>query len=254
MSDTIRLKLKVWRQDGPTSPGRFETHELDGISEHISFLEMLDMLNQRLITEGKTPITFEHDCREGICGSCGFAINGQPHGPDPGTTVCQLHMRTFKTGETLVLEPWRARAFPVMKDLQVDRNAFERIQAAGGYNSVNCGNAPDGNSVPVGREDASQAFDAAACIGCGACVAACKNGSASLFTSAKIGHFAMLPQGAPERDRRALRMVVQMDEEGFGSCTNTLECEAACPKDISVRWIQRMNRDYLSAALRGKRA
>jgi len=254
MGDTIRLKLKVWRQDGPKSPGRFETYDLDGISEHISFLEMLDMLNQRLISEGKTPITFEHDCREGICGSCGFAINGQAHGPDPGTTVCQLHMRTFKSGETLVLEPWRARAFPVMKDLQVDRNAFERIQAAGGYNSVNCGNAPDGNSVPVGREAASEAFDAAACIGCGACVASCKNGSASLFTSAKIGHLAMLPQGAPERDRRAIRMVVQMDEEGFGSCTNTLECEAACPKEISVRWIQRMNRDYLSAALRGKRA
>ena len=254
MSESLRLKLKVWRQNGPGSPGKFETYELDGISQHISFLEMLDMLNQQLLDEGKTPITFEHDCREGICGSCGFVINGQAHGPDPGTTVCQLHMRTFKSGETLVLEPWRARAFPLMKDLQVDRNAFERIQAAGGYNSVNCGNAPDGNSVPVGREAASEAFDAAACIGCGACVAACKNGSASLFTGAKIGHLAMLPQGAPERDRRALRMVAQMDAEGFGACTNTLECEAACPKEISVRWIQRMNRDYLSAALRGKRA
>ena len=193
MSSALRLTLKVWRQEGASAPGKFETYELDGISEHISFLEMLDMLNQQLIEEGKIPVTFEHDCREGICGSCGFVISGQPHGPDKGTTVCQLHMRTFKSGETIVLEPWRARAFPVLKDLQVDRTAFDRIQAAGGYNSVNCGNAPDGNSIPVGLEAASQAFDAATCIGCGACVAACKNGSAALFTSAKIGHLAMLP-------------------------------------------------------------
>ena len=254
MSGSLSLKLKVWRQKNRYAPGKFETYSVDNVSEHISFLEMMDMLNQQLIESGQTPVTFEHDCREGICGSCRFVINGQPHGPDDGTTVCQLHMRSFKSGETLVIEPWRARAFPIMKDLQVDRTAFDKIQSAGGYASVNCGNAPDGNSIPVGREEATEAFDAATCIGCGACVAACKNGSASLFTAAKIGHFAMLPQGQPERDRRALRMVTQMDEEGFGSCTNTLECQAACPKSISVHWIQRMNKDYLSASIRGKKA
>ena len=251
MGDMLSLTIEVWRQSGPDQPGRFETHQIDGISEHISFLEMLDVLNDRLILEGKTPIVFEHDCREGICGSCGFMIDGAAHGPDPGTTVCQLHMRHFRTGQRLVLEPWRAKAFPVMMDLQVDRTSLDRIQAAGGYASVNCGTAPDGNAMPVGQDEAGMAFDAAACIGCGACVASCKNASASLFTAAKIGHFAKLPQGQPERQRRAYRMVLHMDAEGFGSCTNTLECEAACPKEISASWIQLMNRDYVRASFSG---
>lgn len=255
MSDaTITLQLKVWRQPASDQPGAFETYEVKDISPHISFLEMLDALNEDLIAAGKEPVAFDHDCREGICGSCGFAIDGRPHGPDRGTTVCQLHMRRFTDGQTLTLEPWRARAFPVLKDLMVDRTAFDRIQQAGGYASVNCGNAPDANAMLVGRDDASAAFDAAACIGCGACVAACKNASASLFVAAKIGHFAMLPQGQPERDRRAVRMVAQMDDEGFGACTNTLECEAACPKEISVSWIQKMNREYTRATLRGTEA
>ncbi len=247
---TLNLTLKVWRQTNATD-GKLETHQMEGVSTHVSFLEMLDQLNERLINEGKQPVAFEHDCREGICGSCGFMINGQAHGPDPGTTVCQLHMRTFKSGETLVIEPFRAKAFPVMRDLVVDRNAFDRIQQAGGYASVNCGNAPDANAMPVGKHDADQSFEAAECIGCGACVASCKNASASLFTSAKIAHFAYLPQGQPERLRRAARMVDQMDEEGFGACTNTLECEAGCPKGISVRFIQLMNRDYMKASLSG---
>ena len=249
MAETLDLTLKVWRQAGSSDSGHFETYQVKGVSEHVSFLEMLDQLNGELITEGKEPIAFDHDCREGICGSCGFMIDGQAHGPERGTTVCQLHMRLFKTGQTVTLEPWRAKAFPIMKDLIVDRNAFDRIQMAGGYASVNCGNAPDGNAMPVGRADASAAFDAAACIGCGACVAACKNASASLFVGAKVGHFAKLPQGQPERARRALRMVAQMDAEEFGSCTNTLECEAACPKEISVFWIQHMNADYLKASM-----
>ncbi|MGB0591912.1 MAG: succinate dehydrogenase/fumarate reductase iron-sulfur subunit [Myxococcota bacterium] len=249
MAETLDLTLKVWRQTGPQDSGRFETYQVKGVSEHVSFLEMLDQLNGELIADGKEPVAFEHDCREGICGSCGFMIDGQAHGPERGTTVCQLHMRLFKSGQTVTLEPWRAKPFSIMKDLMVDRNAFDRIQMAGGYASTNCGNAPDGNAVPVGRVDASAAFDAAACIGCGACVASCKNASASLFVGAKIGHFAKLPQGQPERARRALRMVAQMDAEGFGSCTNTLECEAACPKEISVFWIQQMNRDYLNASL-----
>jgi succinate dehydrogenase / fumarate reductase iron-sulfur subunit len=244
----LNLTLEVWRQSGPSDAGKLERHQMDGVPEEASFLEMLDILNERLVGQGKEPVTFEHDCREGICGSCGFMINGQAHGPKKGTTVCQLHMRTFKSGQTLVLEPWRAKAFPVVKDLMVDRRAFDRIQAAGGYNSVNVGNAPDANAMPVGREQALAAFDAATCIGCGACVASCKNASASLFTSAKIAHFALLPQGAPERDRRAVRMVEQMDAEGFGACSNTLECEAACPKEISTKWIQLMNRDYLRGA------
>jgi len=244
---TLRLNLKIWRQDNASSGGHFEEHQLDGVSEHASFLEMLDMLNEKLVTEGKRPVAFEHDCREGICGSCGFMINGQAHGPDPGTTVCQLHMRTFQDGDTLVLEPWRAKAFPVMQDLMVDRTPFDRIQATGGYCSVNAGNAPDANAQLVGKEVASDAFAAATCIGCGACVASCKNASASLFVSAKIGQLSLLPQGQPERSRRAIRMFEQMESEGFGACTNTLECEAACPKEISVKWIQRMNREYLKA-------
>ena len=249
MGDKLNLKLKVWRQKGPTASGKFETYAVQDISPHISFLEMLDQLNAELLAKGDEPIVFEHDCREGICGSCGFVIDGQAHGPERGTTVCQLHMRKFKDGQTLTLEPWRASAFPILRDLQVDRAAFDRIQQAGGYISTNCGNAPDGNAMPIGTEQASQAFEAAVCIGCGACVASCKNASASLFTSAKIAHMSLVPQGQPERARRALRMVEQMDTEGFGSCTNTLECEAACPKEISVRWIQRMNRDYLGATL-----
>ena len=250
MSDnTLNLTLKVWRQDYGTTSGRFETYPLEGVSTDISFLEMLDMLNEELITSGRDPVAFDHDCREGICGSCGFVINGQAHGPDRGTTVCQLHMRRFKSGETLVIEPWRARAFPILRDLMVDRSAFDRIQAAGGYCSTNVGNAPDANAILVGKRDASNAFDAAACIGCGACVAACKNASAQLFVAAKIGHFASLPQGQPERARRALRMVDTMESAGFGACGNTEECEAACPKEISVKWIQAMNREYLHAQL-----
>lgn len=249
MGETLNLKVKVWRQKGPTAKGRFETYAVNDISPHISFLEMLDQLNAELLADGAEPVVFEHDCREGICGSCGFVIDGQAHGPERGTTVCQLHMRKFKDGQTLTLEPWRASAFPILRDLQVDRTAFDRIQQAGGYISTNCGNAPDGNAMPIGTERASQAFEAAVCIGCGACVASCKNASASLFTSAKIAHMSLVPQGQPERARRALRMVEQMDTEGFGSCTNTLECEAACPKEISVRWIQRMNRDYMGATL-----
>lgn len=248
MAAHLSLTLKVWRQAGPTDGGRFETHTLEAVPDDLSFLEMLDMLNEKLVAAGQEPVAFEHDCREGICGSCGIMIDGQAHGPDPDTTVCQLHMRTFRSGQTLTLEPWRAKAFPIIKDLVVDRDAFDRIQECGGYASVNTGNAPDANAMPVGRDKASYAMDAAACIGCGACVASCKNASASLFTAAKIAHFAMLPQGQPERLRRAGRMVARMDLEGFGACTNTLDCEAACPKGISSRWIQLMNRDYLRAA------
>jgi succinate dehydrogenase / fumarate reductase iron-sulfur subunit len=247
--ETLKLTLKIWRQNGPSDSGRFETQEVDGVSTHSSFLEMLDLLNDRLIREGKDPVVFDHDCREGICGSCGFMINGQAHGPLRGTTVCQLHMRHFQSGQTLWLEPWRARAFPNVKDLMVDRGAFDRIQTAGGYISVNCGNAPDANALPVGKREANEAFDAATCIGCGACVAACKNASAMLFTSAKVGHLGLLPQGKPERHRRALRMYDQMEKEGFGACTTTFECEAACPKEISVKWITRGYRDYLGARL-----
>jgi succinate dehydrogenase / fumarate reductase iron-sulfur subunit len=244
---TLDLTLKVWRQDSADSAGGFVTYPLAEVSTDSSFLEMLDQLNEQLITEGKEPVVFEHDCREGICGSCGFMINGMAHGPERGTTVCQLHMRSFKSGETLTLEPWRAKAFPIMRDLQVDRGSFDRIQAKGGYCSTNVGNAPEANSNLVGRDVADQAFDAAKCIGCGACVASCKNASASLFTAAKIGHLALLPQGQPERARRAARMVEQMQEEGFGACSNTYECEAACPKEISVSFIQLMSREYLKA-------
>lgn len=248
-AEKISLTLHIWRQTGQSDKGRFETHHVQDVSTDASFLEMLDQLNESLVEQGKDFVMFESDCREGICGTCGFVINGQAHGPDKGTTVCQLHMRTFKNGDELWLEPWRARAFPVVKDLMVKRDAFDRIQAKGGYNSINCGNAPDGNALLVGRERSSEAFDSAMCIGCGACVAACKNASAMLFVGAKISHLALLPQGEPEREQRALDMVAQMDEEGFGACTNTLDCQAACPKEISVSNIQRMNREFLGASL-----
>ncbi len=244
----MNLTLHVWRQKNASSKGRMETYPANNVNADMSFLEMLDVVNEGLIAEGKEPIAFEHDCREGICGSCGVMINGVAHGPNKGTTVCQLHMRYFRDGDELWLEPWRAKAFPVMKDLVVDRNAFDRIIAAGGYVTSRTGSAPDGNAIPVPKESADLAMDAAACIGCGACVAACPNASAALFTSAKISHLALLPQGQAERSRRALRMVSQYNEELFGSCTNIGECEAVCPKEIKLENIARMNRDYLKAA------
>lgn len=249
MSKGMHITLKVWRQAGPQTPGEMETHELDGISADSSFLEMLDLLNDRLESEGKEPITFDHDCREGICGACSLYINGQPHGPERGTTACQLHMRSFQDGATIVVEPWRARAFPVVKDLMVDRSAFDRIISAGGYVSVKTGSAPDAHSVPVNKQDADKAFDAAACIGCGACVAACKNASAMLFVSAKVSHLSLLPQGKVEEEQRVLKMVEQMDREGFGNCTNTGACEAECPKEISLENIARMNRLYTKSSV-----
>lgn len=249
MADNRSYTLEVWRQPHKNAPGHFETYQVSDISGDLSFLEMLDVLNESLVKKGQEPVTFEHDCREGICGSCGFMINGDAHGPEKGTTICQLHMRVIPSGTKLVLEPWRAKAFPVLRDLMVDRSAFDRVQQAGGYNSTNVGNAPDANSILVPKEKAVQAFDAATCIGCGACVAACPNASAMLFVGAKVSHLALLPQGEPERERRALRMVTTMDAEGFGACTNTLECEAACPKEISTKWIQKLNREYLGAAL-----
>ena len=223
-------------------------YELPGVSPGMSFLEMLDVLNEELISKGDDPVAFEHDCREGICGSCGFMIDGVAHGPKSGTTVCQLHMRHYKDGDTVTLEPWRAKAFPVLRDLIVDRSAFDRIIAAGGYVSVNTGSAPDANSIPIRKEDSDRAMDAAQCIGCGACVAACPNASASLFTAAKIAHLGLLPQGQPERHGRALGMVTRMNVEGFGGCTNIQECEAVCPKRISIENIARMNRDYVKAS------
>ncbi len=247
MGDTISLTLEVWRQDGPNAKGHFEKYSVKDVSTHISFLEMLDGLNDDLVREGKVPIAFEHDCREGICGSCGFMIDGQAHGPDRAITVCQLHMRRFKDGDHLVLEPWRAKAFPVLRDLQVDRRALDKIIEAGGYNSVNTGNAPDSNAMLVQPEAASDAFDAATCIGCGACVASCKNASAMLFTSAKVGHLAKLPQGQPERYERVVRMYEELEAQGFGACSWTQDCEAACPKEISVKWISWGKRDYLKA-------
>ena len=245
----MHLVLHVWRQAGPKAAGRFERYQARDITEHMSFLEMLDVVNQGLLEAGKDPIAFEHDCREGICGSCGIVINGAPHGPLPQTTVCQLHMRHFKNGDELWLEPWRAKAFPVVKDLVVDRNAFDRIIQAGGYISVRTGSAPDANAIPVRKENTDRAMDAAACIGCGACVAACPNGSAMLFTAAKVAHLALLPQGQPERLQRVLGMVEQMDQDGFGNCTNHGACEAACPKGISIDFIALLNRDYIKAAL-----
>jgi succinate dehydrogenase / fumarate reductase iron-sulfur subunit len=247
----MRLTLNIWRQASNSAAGRFEAYDMPDVSEHMSFLEMLDVLNERLQTQGQDPVAFEHDCREGICGSCGFVINGRPHGPMPRTTVCQLHMRSFKDGDALWLEPWRATAFPIMKDLVVDRSAFDRIVQAGGYISTNTGSAPEANAVPVRKDASDKAFDAAACIACGACVAACPNASAMLFTSAKASHLALLPQGQPERLERAERMVLQMDHEGFGHCTNHSDCEAACPKGIRVENIARLNGDYIRATLLG---
>jgi succinate dehydrogenase iron-sulfur subunit len=245
----VRLTLHVWRQRHRHHAGRFVTYEARDISPDMSFLEMLDVVNEGLIGRGEDPIAFDHDCREGICGMCGMMINGYAHGPRRATTVCQLHMRSFRDGETIVIEPWRATAFPVVKDLVVDREPFDRIVAAGGFISVSTGSAPDGNTVPVPKTVADRAMDAAACIGCGACVAACPNASAMLYTAAKVSHLGLLPQGQPERWERTRRMVAQMDAEGFGTCTNHYECEAACPKEISVEFIARMNRDYIRATL-----
>ena len=246
----MRIRLRVWRQSGPASAGGFETHELDSVSPDMSFLEMLDVLNERLVHEGKSPISFEHDCREGICGACSLVIDGHAHGPDDETTTCQLHMRRYRDGATITVEPFRAQAFPIVRDLVVDRSAFDRIIAAGGFVSVNTGSAPEANSLPVAKAQAEQAMDNAACIGCGACVAACPNASAMLFVAAKISHLKLLPQGAPERESRALAMVAAMDREGFGNCSNHYECGAACPKGIPVASIARMNREFLRAALR----
>jgi succinate dehydrogenase / fumarate reductase iron-sulfur subunit len=244
---TMGLTLKVWRQKNTNAQGGFETYQVKDISSEMSFLEMFDVLNERLINEGKEPIAFDHDCREGICGMCSMHINGRAHGPWAGTTTCQLHMRAFKDGDTITVEPWRAEAFPVLKDLTVDRSAFDRIIESGGYISVNTGNAVDANAIPIAKDKADAAFAAAACIGCGACVAACKNSSAMLFVSAKVSQLAQLPQGEPERATRALNMVAQMDKEGFGSCTNTGACEAECPKEISLTNIARLNREFIRA-------
>src|SRR5437868_5536691 len=241
----MNLTLKVWRQKNSSDSGAFETFHVKDISSEMSFLEMFDVLNEELITEGKDPIAFDHDCREGICGMCSMYINGKPHGPWKANTVCQLHMRAFKDGDTIVVEPWRSKAFPVIKDLMVDRSAFDRIIQAGGYISVNTGNAVDANALPVEKEKADNSFAAAACIGCGACVAACKNSSAMLFMSAKVAHLGLLPQGKPERKTRVINMVAQMDKEGFGACTNTGACEATCPKEISLSNIARLNKEYL---------
>ena len=246
----MNLTLHVWRQSGPNAKGGFEAYEARDISEHASFLEMLDVVNERLIAEGKEPIAFEHDCREGICGSCNMVINGSPHGPEKATTTCQLHMRHYKNGDDIWIEPWRAKAFPVLKDLVVDRGSLDRIIQAGGYISVATGNAPDANAIPVPKEAADKAMDAAACIGCGACVAACPNASAMLFTAAKVAHLGWLPQGQPEREDRVRRMVVQMDAEGFGTCTNHGACQNACPKEISVDFIARLNGDFLKASVK----
>lgn len=248
---SINLTLKIWRQNGKEI-GRFETHDAKGISTDMSFLEMIDVINQQIIKAGGDPIAFDHDCREGICGSCSMTINGNPHGPDKNTATCQLHMRRFNDGDTIVVEPFRARAFPVIKDLAVDRSAFDRVISAGGFVSINTGNAQDANNLPVPKECADLAFDAAACIGCGACVAACKNASAMLFVSAKISQLALLPQGQVERKRRAQNMVAQMDQELFGSCTNTGACEATCPKGITLENIARMNREFLAASAKAR--
>lgn len=247
-SQPFSLKLKVWRQKSNSDKGGFVDYNVPNISPDMSFLEMLDEVNEIIIKNGDDPIVFEHDCREGICGSCGFMVNGLAHGPDEGATICQVHMRHFNEGDTLVLEPWRAKGFPVLKDLMVDRSAFDRIISAGGYISVNTGSAPEANNLPVPKENADSAMDAAACIGCGACVAQCKNASAALFTSAKITQLGLLPQGDPERKDRVLKMVIKADEEGFGSCSNEGECEAVCPKGISMKNIAWMNKEFRGAA------
>jgi len=251
MADKILKKIyvKVWRQNNAKAKGRFETYVVENVSQGSSFLEMMDILNDNLILEGKDPIAFDHDCREGICGMCSLYVNGNPHGPDTEVTTCQLHMRKFNDGETITIEPWRAGPFPVIKDLMVDRSAFDKILQAGGYVSVGTGGIPDGNAIPITQDDAEEAMDAAACIGCGACVAACKNASAMLFVSAKVSHLAKLPQGRVEAARRAKAMVATMDELGFGGCTNTGACEKACPKAISIAHIARLNREFLCAKL-----
>jgi succinate dehydrogenase / fumarate reductase iron-sulfur subunit len=247
----MNLTLRVWRQANAAAPGRFETYAAREVSSDMSFLELLDVVNEGLILEGREPIAFDSDCREGICGTCSLVINGVPHGGHRGTTVCQLHLRHFRDGETVTVEPWRARAFPLLKDLIVDRSALDRIIQAGGFVSVNTGGAPDANAIPVPKRDADQAMDAAACIGCGACVAACKNASATLFVAAKVSHLGLLPQGKVERERRALAMVEAMDAAGFGGCTVTGSCEAVCPKEVSLAFIARMNREYARALLLG---
>lgn len=249
----MNLTLKVWRQKNANDKGKFVDYPVKDISEDMSFLEMIDVLNEELISKGEDPVAFDHDCREGICGMCSMYINGHPHGPLQGVTTCQLHMRSFKDGETITIEPWRAKAFPVIKDLTVDRTSFDKIISAGGYVSVNTGNAQDANSLPISKVDADAAFAAAACIGCGACVAACVNSSAMLFVSAKVTQLALLPQGQPEREERVLNMVNTMDAEGFGNCTNTGACAFECPKGISLENIAQMNRDYLSASILGKK-
>jgi len=245
----MNFTLKIWRQNGPKEKGRFETYNVTDIPADASFLEMLDLLNESLVDKVQLPISFDHDCREGICGMCSLYINGHPQGPDQGTTVCQLHMRKFKDGDTITVEPWRSAAFPIIRDLMVDRNAFDKIIQAGGYVSVNTGNAQDANAIPVNKEDAELAMDAASCIGCGTCVAACKNSSATLFVAAKVSQFALLPQGKIEAKERAQKMIQKMDELGFGSCSNTYACEMECPKQISVSHIARMNREYLNGAI-----
>lgn len=246
----INLNLKIWRQAGPQAPGEFMDFHAKNLSPNMSFLEMMDVVNDELVRMGKQPVEFDHDCREGICGSCSMVINGNPHGPDKATTTCELYLRRFHDGQTVYVEPFRARAFPVIKDLVVDRSSFDRIQHAGGFVTANTGAAPDGNAIPVPKTAADRSFAAAACIGCGACVAACKNASASLFVAAKVTQFALLPQGQAERDDRARKMVAQMDAEGFGGCTNTGACSAACPKEISLETIALMNRDFLGASVR----
>lgn len=252
MITNMNLNLKIWRQKNNNDTGKLVEYKVSDISPDMSFLEMIDVLNEQIINKNGDPVAFDHDCREGICGACSMFINGRPHGPKELVTTCQLHMRSFKDGDTIVVEPWRAKAFPVIKDLTVDRSAFDRIIAAGGFISINTGNAVEANNIPIPKQDADDAFDAAACIGCGACVAACKNSSAMLFVSAKVSQFALLPQGRVERESRVLNMVAQMDEEGFGNCTNTQACEAECPKGISLENIARMNREYAMAQLVGK--
>jgi succinate dehydrogenase / fumarate reductase iron-sulfur subunit len=249
--ENLNLKLKIWRQSSPNDKGAFVSYDVSGLNTHMSFLEMLDVLNEKLVVTGDDPVAFDHDCREGICGMCSMVINGKPHGPQRGTTTCQLHMRHFKDGDTITIEPWRAKPFPVLKDLIVDRSSFDRIIQSGGYISVNTGSAPDGNSLPISKETAEDAFDAAACIGCGACVAACKNASASLFVSAKVSQLSLLPQGQPEREERVKNMVSKMDEEGFGHCTNTGACEAECPKEISLEYIRKLNWEYHRSNVKG---
>jgi succinate dehydrogenase / fumarate reductase iron-sulfur subunit len=249
---TMNLTLRVWRQKNSKSEGKFVEYKADGISENMSFLEMLDIVNEGLTAKGEDPIAFDHDCREGICGMCSLMIDGKAHGPLKATTTCQLHMRSFNDGDFITIEPWRANSFPVIKDLVVDRSAFDRIIQVGGFVSVSTGGAPDGNALPVPKADSDVAMDGAQCIGCGACVAACKNASAMLFVAAKVGHLGLLPQGQAERDQRVLKMVAKMDEEGFGNCTNTTSCSAVCPKEIGQDFISRMNRDYAKAVFRSK--